>query len=109
MLPRFRPDSQTDRGERQTISLARARPKRVLYYVWQASMKEIKKEEHHRCPRCGEGRLRAWRELDDEERLVVGRLPASADYTPDERTATHLWCKRCWYEQTGGASNANLT
>lgn len=50
------------------------------------------------CPRCGEGRLRSWRELSDEGREVVRRLPASADYTLDERTATHRWCTRCWYE-----------
>jgi hypothetical protein len=52
----------------------------------------------HNCPRCGEGRLRSWRELGDEEREVVRRLPASADFTQDERTATHQWCTRCWYE-----------
>jgi hypothetical protein len=50
------------------------------------------------CPRCLTERLRAWRELSDEERAVVERLPASADYPLEERTARHRWCKRCWYE-----------
>lgn len=50
------------------------------------------------CPRCGEGRLRAWRELDEEEREVVARLPASADYTIEERSLLHRWCPVCWYE-----------
>ncbi|HYX41661.1 MAG TPA: hypothetical protein VE821_08190 [Pyrinomonadaceae bacterium] len=52
------------------------------------------------CPRCGVGRLRAWRELSDEEREVVRRLPASAGQTIDERAARHRWCTRCWYEAT---------
>jgi ribosomal protein L37E len=69
----------------------------------------MKTENDSQCPRCGEGRLRAWHELDDEEHVVVGRLPASADYTLDERKRTHLWCKRCWYEATGGNATEHLT
>jgi hypothetical protein len=53
------------------------------------------------CPRCGEGRLRSWQELDEEEREVVRRLPASADFTLQERTATRRWCTRCWHETEG--------
>ncbi|HMF57915.1 MAG TPA: hypothetical protein VK619_16350 [Pyrinomonadaceae bacterium] len=53
-----------------------------------------------RCPQCGEGRLRSWRELNDEERMVVLRLPASADYTRAERESRHRWCARCWHEET---------
>jgi protein-disulfide isomerase len=55
-----------------------------------------------RCPRC-RAALRAWSELDDDEREVVRRLPASADHSPAERAARHLWCTRCWHEETGGA------
>jgi ribosomal protein L37E len=58
-------------------------------------------DSKNRCPRCGEGRLHAWHALNEEEREVVRRLPASADYTLDERKATHLWCKRCWHEIEG--------
>ena len=54
------------------------------------------------CPRCGEGRLRAWYELSAEEREVALRLPASADFTAAERMARHQWCTRCWHEETGG-------
>ncbi|MCA1593139.1 MAG: hypothetical protein LC754_10905 [Acidobacteria bacterium] len=54
------------------------------------------------CPRCGEGRLRAWYELSDEEREVVKRLPASADFSIDERAARNRWCARCWHEETLG-------
>ncbi|HKP73473.1 MAG TPA: hypothetical protein VJT82_11080 [Pyrinomonadaceae bacterium] len=56
------------------------------------------------CPRCHAARLRAWGELDEEERELVRRLPASADHTIAERAARHLWCVRCWHEETGGAT-----
>jgi hypothetical protein len=56
-----------------------------------------------RCPRCGEGLLRGWGELGEEERMVARRLPASADYSPGEREALHRWCTNCWYEETESA------
>jgi Zn ribbon nucleic-acid-binding protein len=56
-----------------------------------------------RCPRCAAaGGLRAWSELDEDEREVVRRLPASAVYSHAERAARHLWCVRCWHEETRG-------
>ena len=54
------------------------------------------------CPRCGEGTLRAWYELSEDEREVVTRLPASADFTLEERAARHRWCTRCWHEEDFG-------
>ncbi|MBA3805358.1 MAG: hypothetical protein H0X14_06555 [Acidobacteria bacterium] len=56
-----------------------------------------------RCPRCGEGRLRGWDELSEEEQEVARRLPASADYAPGGRQSTHRWCMNCWYETTEDA------
>jgi hypothetical protein len=56
------------------------------------------------CPRCRAGQLRSWNDLDDEQREVVRRLPASADHSFDERKAGHRWCIRCWYEDTGKAT-----
>ena len=53
------------------------------------------------CPRCGAGQLRGWSELNDEEREVVKRLPASADYSIEERFLGNRWCTRCWYEDKG--------
>jgi hypothetical protein len=44
-----------------------------------------------RCPRCGEGPLKAWYELSE------------ADFTTSERAARHLFCTRCWFEDTAGA------
>jgi hypothetical protein len=52
------------------------------------------------CPRCGEGQLRTWDELSEEERRVARSLPGSVDYTPGEREAMHRWCTNCWYEET---------
>ena len=60
-------------------------------------------QTHETCPRCGEGRLRDWDQLNDEEQEIARRLPASADYAFNERQATHRWCTNCWYEATEGA------
>jgi alpha-ketoglutarate-dependent taurine dioxygenase len=54
------------------------------------------------CPRCGTGQMRAWNELSDEEREVVRRLPAAADYSLEERQGSRQWCTRCWYEEGSG-------
>ena len=55
-----------------------------------------------KCNRCGEGRMRSWQEMTEEEREVVKRLPANADYSMDERRTRHRWCTRCWHEQKQG-------
>lgn len=57
----------------------------------------------NQCPRCQSGDLRSWDALDEEEREVVKRLPASADYSLEERRVRHRWCRRCWYEETSGS------
>ena len=54
-------------------------------------------ENENRCLRC-DGFTRTWKELTEEEREVVKRLPASAEYTPAERQTMHRWCTRCWNE-----------
>jgi ribosomal protein S27AE len=61
-------------------------------------------ETRNQCPRCGVGRMRAWSELSDEEREVVRRLPAAADYSLEVRQGTHRWCPRCWYEERSGVT-----
>jgi hypothetical protein len=60
-------------------------------------------ENSNRCPRCDAGRMRGWDELNDDEREVARRLPASADYSLAAREARHRWCTRCWYEETSGS------
>ena len=61
-------------------------------------------EISRQCPRCGAPRLRAWSELNDEEREVVRRLPASAEYSLEVRRRMHRWCARCWYEEGSGST-----
>ena len=56
-----------------------------------------------KCPRCGEGQLRGWDELSEEERTVARSLSGSVDYSPGEREAMHRWCTNCWYEETESA------
>ena len=58
------------------------------------------------CPRCEKRGLKHWDNLSDEEREVVKRLPLSAEYSLEERKATHRWCTRCWYEQVDLDSRA---
>ncbi len=58
------------------------------------------------CPRCHERGLKSWAELNDEEREVVKRLPASAVYSLEERQSRHRWCTRCWYEESSASSAA---
>ena len=50
------------------------------------------------CPRCGEERLKAWADLNEDERQIVPRLPTAVEEPLAERQRTHLWCTRCWYE-----------
>jgi len=50
------------------------------------------------CPRCGSAKLRSWDELDRDEQIVVERLPASAEFTLQERKK-HRFCTRCWFEE----------
>lgn len=56
------------------------------------------------CPRCGEGQLRDWKELSEEERIVAERRPEAVDFSPGERKAMHRWCTNCWYEETESES-----
>jgi Zn-finger nucleic acid-binding protein len=50
------------------------------------------------CPQCGGARLKRWDELTDEQKFLVERLPASAEYTKEERKK-HRFCTRCWFEK----------
>jgi len=59
-----------------------------------------------RCTRCGEGTIKSWSELNDEEREVVKRLPSSADFEMSERQSTHRWCTRCWFESVAKETRA---
>lgn len=53
-----------------------------------------------KCPRCGEGHLRGWDELSEEERMVTERMPEAVDFSPGERQSMHRWCTNCGYEET---------
>jgi hypothetical protein len=52
------------------------------------------------CPRCGAAKLKPWTELSSDEKFLAERLPASAEFTPEERKK-HRFCARCWFEDTG--------
>ena len=52
------------------------------------------------CPRCHAAPLHSWRELSDDEREVVKRLPRSGAQTLEERIKRNRWCTRCWHEES---------
>ena len=56
-----------------------------------------------KCLRCDYPQMKSWAELTDEEKFLAERLPLSAEFTRQERE-THLFCPRCWHEETGKPS-----
>jgi ribosomal protein S27AE len=59
------------------------------------TMKNLAQE--HICPNCGSAKMKNWRDLSDEQKFLVERLPLSAEYTAEERKK-HRFCERCFYE-----------
>lgn len=49
------------------------------------------------CPKCHSMKLKSWRELTDEQKFLVERLPRNAEFTKEERKK-HRFCERCWHE-----------
>jgi len=58
--------------------------------------------DHRPCPKCGLFRLKEWRELTQDEKMIVERLPMSEEFTLPRRTR-HFFCTRCWFEDDGSA------
>jgi hypothetical protein len=57
-------------------------------------------EPKNGCPNCGYREMRSWGGLLEEEKMIVRRLPASAEFTDEERKK-HRFCPRCWFEDVG--------
>lgn len=56
-------------------------------------------ENENTCPKCGAAKMKTWNELDFEQKIIVERLPASADYTRQQRKK-HRFCVKCNFEET---------
>lgn len=52
------------------------------------------------CPRCQSPAVKSWDELTGEQKMLAEKLPASADFSPEERKK-HRFCTRCWFEDKG--------
>ena len=50
------------------------------------------------CPKCGGVKFKRWGELNQEQRFIVQRLPASAEIPFSDRKEHSTWCMRCFYE-----------
>jgi len=59
-------------------------------------MKDLDNEKN--CPRCGATKMKSWRELSDEQKFLVERLPLNTDFSPEQRKK-HRFCERCWFEE----------
>lgn len=49
------------------------------------------------CPRCGGVKMKSWAELNEEQQMLVRKLPLSAEYRHSARKK-HRFCTRCWFE-----------
>ena len=49
------------------------------------------------CAQCGALKMKSWRELSDEQKFLVERLPLNTDFSPEQRKK-HRFCERCWFE-----------
>jgi len=58
------------------------------------------------CPRCDAHKMKAWAELSDEQKMLVERLPLSAEFTLSQRKK-HRFCTRCWFEESDCDSTVN--
>lgn len=65
-------------------------------------MQNLNRED---CPRCGNQKMKNWKELTDEEKILVEKLPASVDFKKEERRRNR-WCARCWHEFDSGGEEA---
>ena len=50
------------------------------------------------CPKCHYPKLKTWEELTDEQKILVEKLPSSAEFSPQQRKK-HRFCERCWFEE----------
>lgn len=50
------------------------------------------------CQRCGRRSMKSADELSDDEKMLVERLPGSAEFTAAERKK-HRFCTQCWFEE----------
>lgn len=49
------------------------------------------------CPNCGASKLKDWKDLDEDQKFLVERLPKNTEYSFEERKK-HRFCERCWFE-----------
>jgi hypothetical protein len=55
------------------------------------------------CPKCHTAKMKTWRELTEDEQILVRSLPLSAEFTLKERKK-HRFCTRCWSEDIEGSA-----
>ena len=61
-------------------------------------MNQINVTRENTCPRCNSLKMKSWNELSEDEKILVKKLPASAEFSPVQRER-HRFCIRCFYEK----------
>lgn len=56
------------------------------------------------CANCGSAKQKAWRELGEEERTIVRRLPSEIGVGDEEREG-RMFCARCLYRSPAGPAD----
>ena len=51
--------------------------------------------------------MKNWDELDDEQKMLVSRLPLSAEY-PLTTRKKHRFCTQCWFEDPAGPGSTTV-
>lgn len=50
------------------------------------------------CPRCAAAKMKDWKDLTDEQKFLIERLPLNTDFALAERKK-HRFCERCFFEE----------
>ena len=50
------------------------------------------------CPRCAAPKMKDWKDLTDEQKFLIERLPLNTDFTSEVRKK-HRFCVRCFFEE----------
>lgn len=55
------------------------------------------------CPNCGSAKIKDWKDLDEDQKFLVERLPLNTEFSKEQRKK-HRFCVRCFFEITDQTS-----
>lgn len=57
------------------------------------------------CPNCGSAKIKEWKDLDEDQKFLVERLPMNTEF-PSKQRKKHRFCERCFFEFTNESRDA---